>query len=145
MAGDQTHLVFRHHGHNAIISRYAGAAITSDFGLETSLYASFTPSCYKYCHDPACWNSYYHVYADQTLRDTWSKVSNSISPIMMFTLQDRFSLDNFAGRKDSSTGLINGGPVFGTCTWDTRVVESQIKTTCDNKSLKMMLLGVKRG
>ena len=145
IANDQTHLVFRHHGHNAIITRYAGNAITTDFGLETSLYNSFTPSCYRYCHDPACWNSFYHVDAHRTVVDTWPKLSNSISAFMLFTLQDRFSLDNFVGRRDSSTGLINGGPILGTCTWDTRVVEKQIKTTCDNKSARMMVLGVKRG
>ncbi len=55
MASDQTHSVFRH---NAIISRHAGEAITTDIGLEKNLYASFTPSCYRYCHDPACWNRY---------------------------------------------------------------------------------------
>ncbi len=69
MASDQTHFVFRHHGHNATISRH-GEAITTDIGLEKNLYASFTPSCYRYCHDPACWNRYYDVYAQQTVVDT---------------------------------------------------------------------------
>ena len=145
LANSQTHFVFRHHGHNAIISRYAGDVITSDFGLETSLYSSFTPSCYRYCHDPACWNKYYHVDADRTVMDTWPKLSNSNWPFMLFTLQAHYGNYNYAGRRDSSTGVINGGPVVGTNLWDTRVVEAQIKTTCDDKYAKMMLLGVKKG
>ena len=143
LANDQTHSVFNFHGHHAIITRYVGDAITSDFGLETILYNSFTPYCYRYCHDPACWNDYYHVDADRTAQDTYSKLSaNSITSFLFFALQDRYSYYNFVGRRDSSTGVINGGPVVGTNLWDTRVVESQIKTTCDAKYVKMMVLGV---
>ncbi len=144
MAHDQTHYVFHFHGHHAIISRYAGEAATTDIGLETGLYASFTPNCYKYCHDPACWNSYYHVNADQTARDTYSKLSpNSITAFMLLTIQNRFNIYNFAGRRDSSTGVINGGPFVGTNLWDTRVLEAQIKTTCDNQYAKLIVLGDK--
>ena len=143
MANDQTHSVFRHHGHNAIISRRTGNVITTDLGLEKNLYDSFTPTCYRYCHDPACWNKYYHVYARQTVVDTWDKLGKLNILNMLFVVQHRFSFSNYAGRRDSSTGLLNGGPVSGTCLWDKRVVEKQIKTTCDGQYAQLMVLGMK--
>ena len=139
----QTHFVYRYHGHNAIISRFAGERIAYDFGLERSLYDSFTPTCYAYCHDPDCLSKYYHVHTETTAFDTFLKlVSNSCSPFFFFTLQYRYSLYNYAGRRDSAGG-VNAGRVFGTCSWDSRVVEAQIKTNCDGNYAKMILLGAK--
>ncbi len=58
---------------------------------------------------------YYDVYARQTVVDTWDKLAKLSNLNMLFVTQYRFSFYNYAGRKDSSTGLLDGGPVSGTC------------------------------
>ena len=136
-----THVLWRYHGHNAVVTRYTGDPITTEFNLELNLQASFTPICYKYCHDPACWDSYYHVDCGQTNPATWDKLIKLNNLAMLHMLQGRFSISNYVGRKYSSTGDIDAGPIEGTCQWDRRVVQKVIGSGCDGQSARIMVLG----
>ncbi len=139
---DNTHIVFRYHGHNVVVTRYAGDTVTTGNDLEQDLMASFTPTCRRYCHDPACWNRYWHVDCEITNKDTFDKLVKLAYVELFHVIQSRFDIYNFVGRTYSDTGKVDFGSISGSsCEWDRRVVQKTIKTTCDNQSAVMMLLG----
>ncbi len=137
-----TQILFRYHGHNVVVTRYDGDVVESGNDLELDLLASFTPTCYTYCHDPACWNTYHHVDCGKTCNATWEKLAKLKYLELLHVLQGRFEISNYAGRQDSSTGKIKAGTVSGTCQWDRRVVQKDIAaSSCGDDGAKVMVLG----
>ncbi len=143
---ENTHILFRFYGYNFVVTRYAGDPITTAYSLELDLLASFTPYCRLYCHDPACWNKYYHIDCAVTCENTFEKLLKLNYVEMFHVIQSRFTIYNFVGRKYSDTGRVDSGPISGSCQWDRRVVQRSIQMTpsCDNQSVVMMLLGTSK-
>ncbi len=117
---------FRYYDHNIVVGRLLTPSNGENPGLETKLDNSFSPTCHKYCHDPACWGYSRGIDAEKTWDATWDELSdNGVDITMLYVLQGGYGYGyaTFAGRRDSNSGhFYSTAPFYDTLNWDERVV-----------------------